>query len=113
MGRKLIRVAIVGICLVVGVGIVRSIYTLSQKKGIIAERQQVLRELMEKNKQLQEDLKQATGSSFIEQAARDKLGLVREGETVVIMDQTRVENFSNKENLQELPSWKQWWRLFF
>lgn len=113
MGRKLVRVAALFICIVVGVGIVRSVYTLSQKRGIITERQQVLAELTAKNRQLQEELKEATSPSFIEQAARDKLGLVREGETVIIMDKTRVANSNDTENPLELPSWKQWWRLFF
>jgi cell division protein DivIC len=112
MGRKLVRVAALGICIVVGVGIVRSVYTLSQKKGIITERQQVLSELTAKNMQLQEDLREATSPAFIEQAARDKLGLVREGETIVIMDKASGGPKTPK-NPQELPSWKQWWSLFF
>jgi cell division protein DivIC len=112
MGRKLVRIAALVICIVVGVGIVRSVYTLSQKKGIITERQQVLTELTAKNRQLQEDLREATSPAFIEQAARDKLGLVREGETIVIMDKV-PGGPDNQKNSQELPSWKQWWQLFF
>jgi cell division protein DivIC len=99
-------------CVVIGTGILRSISTLSQKKGIFAERQQVLTLLTEKNRQLQEDLREATSAAFVEQAARDKLGLVREGETVVIMDKSQGAN-SNKATVQELPPWKQWWQLFF
>ena len=113
MGRKVVRIVILIIFVTMGIGIIRSVYTLSQKKGIIAERQQVLRELSDKNKKLQEDLRQATSPAFIEQAARDKLGLVKEGETVVIMDKTKVENITDNGNPRELPSWKQWWQLFF
>jgi len=113
MGRKLIRVVVLCICIIIGIGMIRSVYRLSQKKGIIAERQQVLRRLSDKNKQLQEDLKEATGPAFIEREARDKLGLVREGETVVIMDRTQNSMTRTKENLKELPPWKQWWSLFF
>ena len=65
-----------------------------------------------KNMQLQEDLREATSPAFIEQAARDKLGLVREGETIVIMDKASGGPKTPK-NPQELPSWKQWWSLFF
>ena len=95
------------------VGIVRSVFTLSQKKGILAERQQILTALTEKNRQLQEELKEATGTAFIEQAARDKLGLVREGETIVIMDTSQITNSNTQKFPSEVPSWKQWWRLFF
>lgn len=113
MGRKMVRLAVLIVCLVIGVGIIRSASALSQKKGIVKERQQVLDQLVKKNKQLQEDLKEATSPAFIEQAARDKLGLVREGETIIIMDKTQISGFDDQKNLQELPSWKQWWRLFF
>jgi cell division protein FtsB len=112
MGRKVVRIVILIILVTMGIGIIRSVYTLSQKKGIIAERQQVLRELSDKNKKLQEDLRQATSPAFIEQAARDKLGLVKEGETVVIMDKSQGAK-STMESPRELPSWKQWWQLFF
>ena len=113
MGRKLVRVAVLGMCIVLGVGILRSVYTLSQKKGIVAQRRKVLAELLDKNRQLQEDLREATSPAFIEQAARDKLGFVREGETVVIMDRTQNSELNDQKTIQELPSWKQWWRLFF
>ena len=112
---RLVRVAVLVICIAIGIGIVRSVYTLSQKKGIIAERQQVLTQLTAKNRQLQEELMEATSPAFIEQAARDKLGLVRVGETVVIMDKSNpsADGPNNQKNPLESPSWKQWWQLFF
>jgi cell division protein DivIC len=113
MGRKLVRAGILIIFITIGIGIVRSVYTLSQKKGIIAERQRVLRGLIAQNSQLNEQLREATSPAFIEQAARDKLGLVRPGETVVIMDKSKILNPNNPNNPQELPPWKQWWSLFF
>jgi cell division protein DivIC len=113
MGNKLVRAVVLIILIVIGIGIVRSVYTLSQKKGIIAERQSVLRGLLAQNSQLQEQLKEATSPAFIEQAARDKLGLVREGETVVIMDKSQILNPDSQQNPQEVPPWRQWWSLFF
>lgn len=110
---RLVRVVVLVICITIGVGIVRSVYTLSQKKGIMVERKAVLADLMAKNRQLQQELKEATGPAFIERAARDKLGLVREGETVVIMDKSKILDPNNQKNPLELPSWKQWWSLFF
>ncbi|MCX6793714.1 MAG: septum formation initiator family protein [Candidatus Gottesmanbacteria bacterium] len=110
---RLVRVVVLVICITIGIGIVRSVYTLSQKKGIMAERRQVLADLMAKNRQLQQELREATSPAFIEQAARDKMGLVRVGETVVIMDKSKILNPNNQKNSLELPSWKQWWELFF
>ncbi len=110
---RFVRMTALIICITVGIGVVRSVYTLSKKKGLIAERQQALLTLTKKNFELQEELKQATSAAFIEKAARDKLGLVREGETVVIMDKSQITNPNDQKSPQELPSWKQWWRLFF
>ena len=107
------HIAVYGLCIILGVGIVRSVYTLSQKKGILTERQQVLSQLTAKNRQLQQELKEATSPAFIEQAARDKMGLVKPGETVVIIDKSQIPNFNEQKNPENLPSWKQWWRLFF
>ena len=110
---KFVRAAVLIICIVIAVGVLRSVYALSQKRGIVGERQKALTELVRKNKQLQEDLREATSPAFIERAARDKLGLVREGETVVIMDKTATISADVQKNPQEVPSWKQWWSLFF
>jgi cell division protein FtsB len=110
---KAVRGAALVVCVFIGIGIVRSVYTLSQKKGIVTERQQVLRELSTKNGQLQQELKEATSPAFIEREARDNLGLVRQGETVVIMDRTQNSALNDQKTLQELPSWKQWRGLFF
>ncbi len=101
------------ILITMGIGIVRSVYTLSQKKGIISERQGVLHGLLAENSRLNEQLLEATSPAFIEQEARDKLGLVRPGETVVIMDRTQNVKTGNQKTPQDLPSWKQWWSLFF
>ena len=114
MGRKLVRAAVLIICIAIAAGILRSVYTLSQKKGIIAERQQVLHELTDKKRQLQEELREATSPAFIERVTRDKLGLVREGETVVILDKSQITNHNDQtKQKQDIPSWKQWWELFF
>lgn len=110
---KAMRVATLIILIAFGIGIIRSVYTLSQKKGIMAERLQVLRDLQAKNRELQQDLVEATSSAFVEAQARNKLGLVREGETIVIMEQGRNQGINNPGKLREVSSWTQWWQLFF
>lgn len=95
----------------VGIGIIRSVVTITQKRGIVAERKAVLTAEEAKRADLEQQLREATSSAFVERAAREKLGLVREGETVVIMDQTQASGSSDIN--QSTPSWKQWWGLFF
>ncbi len=70
-----------------------------------------------KNKELKEQLKEVTSVGFIEKEARDKLGLVKEGETMVIIPDEKIQKILglNQEVAQEvrLPNWKGWLGLFF
>ena len=111
--NRVFRAAGLVFCLILAVGVVRSVVTIWQKRGIVAQRQAVLRAEEAKKAALLEQLQEATSSAFIEKAAREKLGLVKPGETVVIMDQTQASGSGNQGIFQDLPSWKQWWGLFF
>ncbi len=111
--NRYIRGLVLVFLVLVGVGVLRTVYTISQKQGIVAERKAVLEAEEAKNRELTARLEEATSAAFVERIARDKLGLVRAGETVIIMDKSQVLNLNDKGRLQELPSWKQWWELFF
>lgn len=52
---------------------------------------------------------------FVEQQARNELGLARPGETVVILPDTLppVYDFAEEEKKAEVPVWRQWLQLFF
>jgi len=51
---------------------------------------------------------------FIEQEARNKLNMVKEGETVVVLPPNLKELLGEKENQPQilLPNWRQWLNLF-
>lgn len=69
-----------------------------------------------KNKELKLKLSQIKSPEFIEKEARNKLGLAKPGETVIIIPDEKI-----KEILQASGSAKQarlfnplgWWRVFF
>lgn len=109
---RLARITILLVSLLVAVGIIRSVVTIWQKHGIVAERAVVLNAEETKRADLERRLREATGSAFVERVAREKLGLVKEGEQVVIMDKFQGTG-SATPTLQDIPSWKQWWQLFF
>lgn len=98
-------------CLLVSIWLAISLVDLEKKKGILASRLFELDQVASKNAQLKEALVQAETPEFIERQARDKLGLVKPGETVIIMNPTNPTNPTNTEN--NLPRWKQWLGLFF
>ena len=69
-----------------------------------------------KNKELKKALLEAKSISFIEKVARDKLGLVKEGETVVIIPSEVLERVLGESKRIEdikLPNWLGWWKVFF
>ena len=111
---KLFRILFLTVCVLVAIGIIRSVVTIWQKRGIVAERKAVLQAEEAKNSELERRLIEATSAAFIERVAREKLGLVKEGETVVILDKSRLDSASSSGNVtHQIPLWKRWWQLFF
>ncbi|MBI4066432.1 septum formation initiator family protein [Candidatus Gottesmanbacteria bacterium] len=114
--RRVIRLIVIGISAVLIVNLSRSIWDLWRRRDILGEREAVLRRLEAENKHLQSELEYTQSPEFIEQEARNRLGLGREGEAVVLMpnDQFPMTNGKTEEKQEEtLPSRKKWWRLFF
>lgn len=110
---QIARLIILFIFIFVGLGIVRSVISLSSKKNAVEERKAVQMALEAKHVELENRLIEATSAAFIEKIARDKLGLVREGETVVILGRTREQDGSDQQKQQNSSSWKKWLGLFF
>ena len=109
MARLLLGVFSLILC----VGLVRSLYSQLFKEDAVEQRKQgILKETM-RNAELKRKLEEATSSAYIEKLAREKLGLVREGDTVVLLDMSglRGKNQLNKETT--LTNWEAWVRLFF
>ncbi|MEK7543735.1 MAG: septum formation initiator family protein [Patescibacteria group bacterium] len=118
MGKwRIIRLIIIAVSAVLIVNLSRSIWDLWWRRDILGERQAVLQRLEAQNRSLQRELEYAQSPEFIEQEARNRLGLGKEGEAIVLMPNGQQEGRDNKqetENIKEnVPNWKRWWRLFF
>ena len=68
--------------------------------------------IQKKNEELKVKLQEAQSREFIEKIARDKLGLAKEGETVVILPPSEPEVTKSAEE-KIIPNWQKWWKLFF
>lgn len=69
-----------------------------------------------KNKDLKQKLEQTKSIGFIEEQARNKLGLGKEGETLVIIAENKFKEIlgASKSAVEaRLPNWQGWLRLFF
>lgn len=68
-----------------------------------------------KNKQLKSKLSQIRSPEFIEKEARNKLGLAKPGETVIIIPDEKIKAILQASSSAQirLPNPLGWWRLFF
>lgn len=69
-----------------------------------------------KNKELKKKLTEIKSQEFVEEQARNKLGLVKAGEIVVIIAQDRIKQIlgvSSSAQQVRLPNWQGWLKLFW
>jgi cell division protein FtsB len=101
------------------VSIIRSIYGLLGKDDLIDEARTRVEELKREQAELIELQKKVGSPEFVEREARDRLGLAKEGEVVVILPSEDVLKHLAPplEELEEYPEqdpiWRRWVRMFF
>lgn len=69
-----------------------------------------------KNKELKKKLSEIKSPQFIEEEARNKLGLAKEGETLVIIPDEKIKEIlgaTDSAQEQRLPNWLGWLKVFF
>src|SRR3989338_4380478 len=68
-----------------------------------------------KNKTLKQKLKQIQSPQFIEAEIRNRLGLAKAGETVVVIPEERLKSVLGTSSPVQirLPNWLGWWKVFF
>ena len=99
------------------VSIVRNIQKINSAGLIVKQEEEKLAKIEEENRELEKRLSQAKDEYNIEKQIRDKLGLAKEGEIVVILPPAEVlrkfapEDREEEEVLPD-PNWKKWARLF-
>jgi len=106
-------VLVVGISLIINLS--RDILRLLKAGDRVKQAQLQVEQLEEENLKLQELKKYYQSEEFIEEQARNKLNLAREGETVVILPPNVGEliGWQEEKKPPEIPNWKKWWQLFF
>ena len=90
-----------------------SIRSLLKKDDLFIQKEEKLEELKNKNWQLEQTLKEVQSEEFIEKEAREKLGMGKNGEIVVILSESKNQKIKKSKNQKELENWKKWYNLFF
>lgn len=93
------------------VSLMGSLVVLFQKRDIVSERTDSLSRVKAEHERLKKELAEAQTQTFVEREAREKLGLIKPGEVVVLVGTTP----SGQELVTrtEESSWRAWWKLFF
>lgn len=114
MIRKLVIFIVVTVILVIVYNLINQIITISKAGDRLTEALADLHQLEVKNKQLKEELKLVKTPEFIEKEARNKLGLTKEGETLVIIPEETFKKIIGSDKVEiKLPNPLGWWKLFF
>jgi cell division protein FtsB len=114
MKHPTLRLIVIAICAFVSLGFIRSLWDTWRGGDQISERRVVLNQEQKQHDQLIRQLEEATSSAFIEREARNKLGLVKDGETIILMTTPAVgEDQAQNTQQPSLSRWQQWWGLFF
>lgn len=104
-------IIIIGVVLIINIS--RSIYDLSTRSQLVNNAQERFMEVQEKNAVLREEYRRVQSNEYIEEVAREKLGLGKEGETVYVLPKAKTDQIhdDNKE-AKKVPIWRQWLGLF-
>ena len=114
MRRNLLLLLVVLIIILLVVNSAKRLLVFRTTSQKVSETELRLSKLREENEALKKELEYKKGDEFAEEEIRNKLGLVREGEAVVIVSQDeKVGESSNVFASEDKPNWQKWWELFF
>jgi len=115
--EKLSGYLLVFFVLTLSFSLARNVLRINKAKMRIYEVQENVGKLGEEKEKLEERLEIIEGDEFVEKQMRDKLGLAKEGEIVVILPKDEVlrkfaPNYENETETLPEPNWKRWLNLF-
>lgn len=116
MPKKLIIVVGILVILIFSFNIISQILSTLRSGDRLQQASDELYKLEVKNKELKKKLIQVKSPDFIETQARDKLGLARSGETVVVIPDGKLKQVLSASIKQEeikLPNWMGWLKVFW
>lgn len=109
--KSILLLGITVILLWVIKNITTSIISLRQNSHIVTALKDQKEDAKRKKQLLQQKLYFVNTTEFIETEAREKLGMVKPGEHIVLAPQ--IATTEQKMTLDMTPTWMRWWKLFF
>lgn len=109
--KKVAFFVTIAVCLVIINGLIHSIIDLWNKQDLVERARQDLNREKRANEELKAQLTYVKSEEFLETQARDKLFMVKPGESEVLVPPDLVKK-EEEEKPPPPPAWKQWLNLF-
>lgn len=115
MIKKVILGLIILVILVVAYNLITQIMDSTKSGERLSQAADAVYKLESQNRQLKQKLSQTQSSEFIEEEVRNKLGLSKKGETVVVIPEEKLKLVLGTSSSAQirLPNWLGWLRVFF
>ena len=115
MRKKIVIFTITLIGLGLIIGLTKDISRLLRASDRVKSVAEKARKLKEEQQKLLEKKAYYLSEEFVEEEARNKLNMVKPGETVVILPPNLAQVLGREEKpaAPAIPNWRQWWHLFF
>lgn len=116
--KTYLNIVYVGISLLMLVSLTRNIMKVREAKERLKEKEDYIEKIREENDELSQRVEIFKSEEFVESQLRDKLGLAKEGETIIVLpDEETIKKFGPSDEKEEEilpdPNWKKWFKLFF
>ncbi|TEU01888.1 hypothetical protein E3I18_02005 [Candidatus Woesebacteria bacterium] len=100
------------------VSLIRNVLRVVESNKRIGKAQDQVEKLKKENEELEEKLAVTRSEGYIEKQLRDKLGLAKEGEIVIVLPdekilETLAPSLEEEEETLPDPNWKKWLKIFY
>jgi len=102
---------------IVAISLVRNIIRTINIRNRIKEEEKKVEVLQKEKDELEKKVVEAESDAYIEKQLRDKLGLAKEGEIVLVLPEDEILRkiapiINEEEDILPDPNWKKWFKLF-
>jgi len=115
--KKLFGLAIWILAFLLLISTVKNIQKVADINNAVRTEKTKVEKMQEENAQLAAQIAQTQGDAYIEKQIRDKLGLAKPGEAIVVLPDADIlrqlaPQIPVEENTLPDPNWKKWMKLF-
>lgn len=117
LSRNIYGIVLIFLMIIFSSSLARNVSKIRSFNKKIQEKEQKVRAIERENEEIKRRLEEVKTNEYIEKQLRDKLGLAKEGEIIVVLpDENTLRSFAPKfdEEKETLPDpiWKKWFKLF-